>query len=81
MASALLAMEFDAPLGATGAWGMCAEHVLGVSSGLRLDETRHIVVKSVFNIKSVFDVSVVHTIGSQLYGNKSLVGYKEATGQ
>ena len=32
-------------------------------------------------IKSVFDVSVVHIIWSEISENKTLVGYKEATGQ
>ena len=57
---------------------MCAEHVLGVSSGWGVEETRRDIVRSDFdNKKSVFDVvSCTYIIGDQLSGNKPLVGYK-----
>ena len=46
MAGAWVTMAFAAPLSATAARGMCAEHVLGVSSGWAFEQSRRRIVES-----------------------------------
>ena len=63
VASAWVAMEFAAPLSATGARGRCAEHVLGVEFWLRFGRDQTYCWEESFWY-SVFDVSVANIITS-----------------